>query len=391
MRNARRGSGHTGRAQPSSIASNSQAKGVEPRVRTSVCALPSAIVRAARPRWQRAQNVAATAAPLLLWLVDNPNQGPHLALSWEGPNRTPPTKAIKLAAFRPVKGDADVTAHRQRSARLAALLALGLGIWGWQARDLAAQSATGRWATAAAKSDSAKPAPASSRGQGIVVVVNDEPITGYEIEQRARFLGLSANVGEHAKEAFQRLVKSESTEARMRALQQDVIRSNPGMTRDQLIAIIRERQKEIGMSLQKQALENARTAILPKLRKDAREELIDERLKVQAAKKLGIVVSDNDVKTLIKDIADRNKMTYEQFAQHLKGTGVDISTMGERFRAQKAWRDLIGRRYSAQVSVSQRDVDRALSAAALEAGEDTVELQVQKLALHWPARSTSLA
>ena len=55
--------------------------------------------------------------------------------------------------------------------------------------------------------------------------------------------------------------------------------------------------------------------------------------------------------------------------------------MGEKFRAQKAWRDLIGRRYAAQVSVTQRDVDRVLSTAAVEAGEDTVELQVQRISL----------
>jgi peptidyl-prolyl cis-trans isomerase SurA len=245
---------------------------------------------------------------------------------------------------------------------------------------VAAQTA-GKW-TATARSDTAKSPPPSSRGgQGIVVVVNDDAITAYEIEQRARFLGLSANVGAQAKEAFQRLVKSERTEQQLQALQQEVIRSNPGKTREQLIAIFQQRQKEFGLSLQKQALESARSGLVPKFKKDAREELIDDRLKLQAAKKLGIEVTDKDVKTLLTDIATRNKMTYEQFDQHLRASGVDISTMGEKFRAQKAWRDLIGRRYAAQISVTQRDVDRVLSAAAIEAGEDAVELQVQRITL----------
>jgi peptidyl-prolyl cis-trans isomerase SurA len=147
------------------------------------------------------------------------------------------------------------------------------------------------------------------------------------------------------------------------------------------MAIFQERQKQFGMALQKQALDTARTAVLPKLRKEAREELIEERLKLQAAKKLGIDVTDREAKALVTQIAGRNKMTYEQFAQHLKTMSVDVATMEEKFRAQKAWRDLIGRRYAAQVSVTQRDVDRLLSTAAIEAGEDTVELQVQKLSL----------
>jgi peptidyl-prolyl cis-trans isomerase SurA len=168
---------------------------------------------------------------------------------------------------------------------------------------------------------------------------------------------------------------------KLKALQREVVASNPGKTREQLIAIFQERQKQIGLTLQKQAVEGARAAILPKLKKDAREELIDERLKVQAAKKHGIEVGDNDVKALLKDLAGRNKMTYEAFAQHLKGMGVDISTMAERFRAQKAWRELVSRRWGAQVSVSQRDIDQLLSAAAAEAGQDAVELQLQKLSL----------
>jgi peptidyl-prolyl cis-trans isomerase SurA len=291
----------------------------------------------------------------------------------------------------PSREEIEVTAHRRPRARpiaLATLGAVGLGLWCGAAPELAAQSATsGRLATATARSDSKSPAaPAPSRGQGIVAIVNDEPITGYEIEQRARFLGLSANVGQQAKEHFQQLVKSESTEARLKALQHEVIQSNPGKSREQLVAIFQERQKEFGLSLQKQALERARASLLPKFAKDAKEELIEERLKIQAARKLGIVVSDDDVKAVLKDIAGRNKMTLEQFTQHLKSTGVDIATMGERFRAQKAWRDMIGRRYGAQVSVSQRDVDKMLSEAAVEAGEDTVELQVQKVAFTLPGK-----
>jgi hypothetical protein len=90
---------------------------------------------------------------------------------------------------------------------------------------LAAQTAgNGGW-TAAAKSDGPRnpPAPAQ-RAQGIVVIVNDDAITAYEIEQRARLIALSSNIGQQAKEQFQRLVKSESTEQAMRKLQEDVIR-----------------------------------------------------------------------------------------------------------------------------------------------------------------------
>ncbi|MFZ1104466.1 MAG: peptidylprolyl isomerase [Hyphomicrobiaceae bacterium] len=284
------------------------------------------------------------------------------------------------------------TAHGRAAAAIAASLALA--VWGWQPADLAAQSAPVKKSAATTKSSTPrdpKTAPPSRGGQGIVVVVNDEAITAYEIGLRARLLALSANISDQAKANFQSLLKSPALEAKLKQLQDEVIRSNPGKTREQLIAIMQERQKQIGQSLQKQAVESARATVMPKLKNDAREELIDDRLKMQSAKKHGVEVSDADAKVLLKSLAERNKMTYDAFAQHLKGMGVDIGTMLERFKVQKAWRDLVGRRWGAQVAVTQRDIDELLSTAAAEAGQDTVELQLQKLSLAVPRKADQAA
>jgi FKBP-type peptidyl-prolyl cis-trans isomerase (trigger factor) len=173
---------------------------------------------------------------------------------------------------------------------------------------------------------------------------NDEGITDAEIEQRARLLALSSNIGIQAKENFHRLVKSPQTEVRLRALQQEVIDSNPGKSREELRAMLKVRQKELGLALQKEAIEEAREALMPKLRKDAEKELIDERSKLKETTRAGIVVTDEEVKAMVERLAERNKMTYEQFAGHLKSLGVDMATMGEKYRAWKAWRLLVQRR-----------------------------------------------
>ena len=145
------------------------------------------------------------------------------------------------------------------------------------------------------------------------------------------------------------------------------------------------------MIAQKQAVDDARAALVPKFKKEAQEELIEERLKLQEAKRIGIEVTDDEVKRMMKGIAERNKMTEEQFAQHVKGLGVDVSTMRERIRAQIGWREVVRRRFAAQISVTKRDVDRMISASASEAGEDTVELQVQKITLPMPAKPDQAA
>jgi peptidyl-prolyl cis-trans isomerase SurA len=222
---------------------------------------------------------------------------------------------------------------------------------------------------------------AKGGGQSIVALVNDEPVTAYEVEQRARFLSLSANIGDKVKENFKRLAEQESTNQQLRSLMQGVIEANKGKSPDQLKALFDEKKKQFSMQLERQAIESARSGLVPQMRKGAQEELIEERLKLQEAKKNGIEVGDEDVRRVFKGLAENNKMTEEQFVQHLKGLGVDATTLKERFRAMIGWREVVRRRFSALVSVTQRDIDRAVSASGAEAGDDGLELHVQKITL----------
>jgi peptidyl-prolyl cis-trans isomerase SurA len=223
-------------------------------------------------------------------------------------------------------------------------------------------------------------------GQSIVVLVNDEPVTAYEIEQRARFLALSSNISDKVKENFKRLAEQESTNQQLRAIMQGVLESNKGKSPDQLRALFEEKKKQFSQNLERQAIESARSGLVPQMRKGAQEELIEERLKLQEAKKNGIEVPDEEVRRVFKGLAENNKMTEEQFVQHLKGLGVDATTLKERFRAMIGWREVIRRRFSALVSVTQREVDRAVTAAG-ESAEDGVELHVQKITLSLPTAS----
>ena len=165
---------------------------------------------------------------------------------------------------------ADVAISFRPAKRVLAALAPMLVIWGVQPSDLAAQSAC-------------PPPPAEFEEADAAATVNGQTITHGEIEERARLLALSADINKEAKENFQRLVKAQSTKDKLRSLEEDVVHSNPGKSRDELIAIFRERQKELGLALQKQAIESARCGLLPKLRQDAKEELITERLKRREA------------------------------------------------------------------------------------------------------------
>lgn len=217
-------------------------------------------------------------------------------------------------------------------------------------------------------------------GQSILVLVNDDPITGLDVEQRTKLNALSADIGPRVKANMEALIKSEATQTRFREALQEIIKQNQATkTKDQILALIEERKKQFALSLQKQALESARASVLPGLKKGVLDELIDERLKLQEAKRLNVTVEDSQIDDIIKGIAERNKMTPAQFATHLQSMGADVTAMKARFRATLSWNDVVRRRFAGQVNVSRTEIERFASAKT--AGEDDIELQVQRITL----------
>lgn len=219
----------------------------------------------------------------------------------------------------------------------------------------------------------------------IAVLVNDEPITAYEITQRQRMMGMSANIGEKAQANFKAMIKSPSTSERLKAILNETVKANEGKTRDQIIDIFERRKKDFALGLQKQAMETARNSILPSLKKDSLEELIDERLKLQEAKRLNVAIGEEEVDRIIRGIAEKNKMNEAEFAKHLKGMGADINMMRSRFKANMSWQEVIRRKFGAQISITDRDVDRLVEKSPGNA-EESVELQLQRTTLPIPAK-----
>lgn len=253
------------------------------------------------------------------------------------------------------------------------------------AQKTPAEQSKGRKNAGSSKSKSASlDSSGAGKGRGsvqsIVVLVNDDPITQYQVEQRSRLMAMQADIGEKAQANFKRLIQQESTNQRLRQILQETIQANPGKSREEILAAFERRKQQFAEQLQRQAVESARSAALPAYRKKALEELIEERLKLQEARRLGITIDDAQVDDIINNIASRNKKTPEQFAQDLKRMGADISSMRERFRATLAWNSVVRRRFSAQVAVSQREIDRMVSSAAGDA-EDKVELRLHRVTL----------
>lgn len=222
--------------------------------------------------------------------------------------------------------------------------------------------------------------PPTAEQRSIAALVNDEPITGYEIDQRAMMLS-GTNIQAQAKANFQAIVKNPKTSQHLKEILQQTARENEGKSREQIIAIFEQRKKEYGISLQRRAFESARASALPAMKKQALEELIDDRLKTQEAKRQNVTIEDAQIDTIVKSIAERNKMTVEQFQKQIGGS---LAPIKARIRATLSWNEVVKKKFAPLINVSNRDVDKLVASAT--SANDDIELQLQRIRITMPAK-----
>ena len=194
----------------------------------------------------------------------------------------------------------------------------------------------------------------------IALIVNDDPITEYEISQRSALLAGQAGLGKQAQENFQRLIKRADTNTRLRAILQETVEQNSGRSREQILALFEKRKKAYAVSLQQQAIAMARSSVMPGMRHKATQELIEERLKLQAAEQAKTLISKQQLDEVMSGIAKRNNLTYAAFKAQLQKQGTDINAMRTRIRAQMSWGRLINAKFGRFVDVNQKTIDESV-------------------------------
>lgn len=97
-------------------------------------------------------------------------------------------------------------------------------------------------------------------------------------------------------------------------------------------------------------------------RRLAREQLIDDRLKLQAASAQGIVVNEEQIRQGMEQFAAQGNLTADQMIALLGQNGVSEQTFRDFVRAGITWRELTQARFGPRVSVSEEDLERARDA-----------------------------
>lgn len=94
----------------------------------------------------------------------------------------------------------------------------------------------------------------------------------------------------------------------------------------------------------------------------AREQLIEERLKMEAAETSGIEVTEEGMEAGYEEFAARANMSPEEFLRALDGGGVAEESFRDFVRNGVLWRELVRARFAGRVQITDSEIDRALNA-----------------------------
>jgi peptidyl-prolyl cis-trans isomerase SurA len=89
--------------------------------------------------------------------------------------------------------------------------------------------------------------------------------------------------------------------------------------------------------------------------------LIDDQLRIQEAKRLKLTVDKEEVQNELKQTAESNHQTLDQFKELLAKQGVPFSTMEKQTNAQVAWRKVVQKEIRHRVEVTDEEIDAAYS------------------------------
>ncbi len=119
------------------------------------------------------------------------------------------------------------------------------------------------------------------------------------------------------------------------------------------------------------------------MRKKVLNDLVNESLQVQEAKKMNIAIGKDAIDSALNKIAKRNGMTGEQMGKALAQLGINDATFRDRMTAILSWRQVIRQKFSRQVRVSATQIERAMKDQVSGQVEKT-EFQLQRVSLKVP-------
>jgi peptidyl-prolyl cis-trans isomerase SurA len=97
----------------------------------------------------------------------------------------------------------------------------------------------------------------------------------------------------------------------------------------------------------------------PKSRQEIIDELIDDRVKILAAKRFNFEMSQAEVDNAFANIARSSGSTSDQFGKMLESRGVNPNTLKARLKADLTWNQMVRGKFGQQLNPSEKDIFEA--------------------------------
>jgi peptidyl-prolyl cis-trans isomerase SurA len=98
--------------------------------------------------------------------------------------------------------------------------------------------------------------------------------------------------------------------------------------------------------------------------KEAEKALIEDRIRLDAARRAGIVISEDAISAGMTEFAGRANMDKDTFITEIGKEGIAPETFRDFIRAGLAWREVVRAKYAGRVHISESEIDRAMSTSA---------------------------
>ncbi len=97
--------------------------------------------------------------------------------------------------------------------------------------------------------------------------------------------------------------------------------------------------------------------------KKAQQQLIDDQLKIQEGKRIGVEITEAQIDGAFNNVARNVKLSTDKLRQVLSARGVNVDTMRLRLKAALAWQAIQENVVKARVDVSEAKLDEEAAAA----------------------------
>ena len=119
----------------------------------------------------------------------------------------------------------------------------------------------------------------------------------------------------------------------------------------------------------------------PQIEKVALDGLIDDRLRMAEAKRLGIAVSPEQIEEGMAEFASRANLSTEQFIAAIAQGGVAAETFRDFVEAGLAWREVVRARFGPRAQITEAEIDRALAITSPRAAAAGAQVLLSEIVL----------